>query len=204
MKKIGILGGTFNPIHNGHMAIAEIAYNSLCLDEIMFIPTGLSYLKSDINVLDKENRFMMTILATENVPYFTYSDIEINRTGNTYTKDTLIELREIYKDAWFYFIGGSDTLFNIEMWYDPQTIFDNCSLVILNRGEYSYEDLQHKKDELSEKFKAEIFIIDSPKIDISSTQIRMLINEGKFEQAHNMLPDAVFDYIISNNIYCEK
>ena len=204
MRKVGILGGTFNPIHNGHLAIAENAYVSLSLDEVMFIPTGISYLKSGLNVLSKEHRLTMTELAVKNISYFSVSDIEIKRAGNTYTKDTLIELRNMYDDTWFYFIGGSDTLFNIEKWYEPQTILDNCTLVALNRGEYLNSDLMNKRDDLIGKFNADIIIIDSEKIDISSTDARRLISNKQFDIASKLLPKEVFDYIILNKLYCDN
>ena len=201
MKKIGILGGTFNPIHNGHLSIADLAYHALSLDEVMFIPTGISYLKAGTKVLDKEHRLRMTELAVADTSYFSCSDIEIRRDGNTYTKDTLIQLREQCEDSWFYFIGGSDTLFGIEKWYEPQTIFDNCSLVILNRDEYLYEQLEEKRQELISRFHADIYVINSQKIDISSTMIRNMFKDGNISDVEKLLPEKVFNYIVSNNLF---
>ena len=126
MKKTGILGGTFNPIHMAHLIIAEIALEEAELDEILFIPSGCSYLKDAADILPAKERIHMTGLAIEDNPKFALSTIETDREGNSYTCDTLLELRERYPDQENYLIVGADNLFTMEEWKDPEVIFQNA------------------------------------------------------------------------------
>lgn len=201
MAKIGFLGGTFNPIHNGHLYLADSAYKALSLDKVLIVPSGISYFKVNEDVLPKEVRSEMTKLAISDYPYFEFSDIEITRDGNTYTYETLLELADIYKDDQIFFIAGADTLFSIESWKKPDVIFENCTLAVMNRDNSNLFEITEKCNYYFEKYKARTVIIDVNKIDISSTHIRELIHNGCFDELKNMIPDNVFEYIIKNNLY---
>lgn len=199
MKKIGILGGTFNPIHNGHLALGESAYRQLGLNKVIFISSGISYLKKDIIMPSKQHRYEMTCLACSNYPYFISSDIEVKKEGNSYTFETLSELKEIYDDSEFYFICGADTLFSLETWKNPDIIFTLATIVVAVRDELVTEDLQKKINELNSKYKASVIILSFNKIDISSTYIRKKISNN--EDVSDLLPEEVYNYILNNRLY---
>ena len=116
IRKIGIMGGTFNPIHNGHVALADAAYKTFSLDKVLFMPSGNSYMKQ--HVLDNSKRVSMVSKAIESISYFELSTIEVERFGNTYTSETLQQLTQQNPDVQYYFIMGADSLFHIEKWKD--------------------------------------------------------------------------------------
>lgn len=198
MKKIGIMGGTFNPIHSGHLSLANKAYNEFKLDKVLFIPSGISYMKKDMNVLDSDNRCELVKLAIEDYPYFELDTIEVLREGNTYTFETLIELHN-REEAEYYFIGGADTLFMIEKWREPQQFFNNCTLLTCIRDDYDSLEVEDKIKDLKERFEAKIEVIHTEAIDISSTLIRNNILEGK--SISDFVPSKVSDYIIQKGLY---
>ena len=201
MYKIGILGGTFNPIHLGHLKLAETAYKELNLDKILIMPTGVSYLKSADIVKSKDIRADMVKLAINDYPYFEFSDIELKREGNTYTYETLSYLKKQNPLVDYYYIIGADTLFSIENWKKPDEIFNKCIICVMNRDGSNYEALQKQLEKLSCLFDAKIVILNCPEINISSSNIRKLFIENNIADAKNMLPKDVFNYIVSNKIY---
>lgn len=198
-KNVGIIGGTFNPIHNGHLMLAEHAWSQFKLDEILFIPTGISYFKDQNIVLDKSHRLNMTSLAIENNPHFALSTIETDRKGNSYTYETLTALKEANPDVNYYLICGADTLFQIETWKNPDIIFKLASMLVSVRDLKSISDLEEKANELKLKFNADIKIMQFPLIDISSTDIRDRVKKGL--SVRYMLSDAVIEYIDKNGLY---
>lgn len=198
-KKIGIMGGTFNPIHYGHLLVAEDARAYCNLDEIIFIPSGNSYMKDKSDMIDGKMRYEMVSLAiTENIS-FSISDIEIKRNGPTYTFETLEELNKIYPDTDFYFILGADNLFTIEKWKFADKIMQSCTLVVASRDEKNKKDLVQKADVLTNSFHADIIILPERKIDISSTEIRHKIKNHI--PVIYMTPKSVISYINKNNLY---
>ena len=208
MKRIGIMGGTFNPIHNGHIAIAEKAREQFLLEKVLFIPSGVPYMKDLKAVLPVSVRCEMTAAAIAGKPYFELSDIETADAAqekNTYTYETLQKLKAADPDASYYFILGADSLRDIENWKQPELIFQNCTVLAAVRGEYgsvkasSMEWLTGQISYLFEKFDASIEILDIPDIFISSTQIRRCIKDGKSIQ--NMVPEAVASYIQKHHLY---
>lgn len=201
MSKIGILGGTFNPIHIGHIKLAEAAYEALKLDKILIMPTGISYLKASQEILPGETRAEIVKLSIDKYSFLEYSDIEVKREGNTYTYETLLELKKIYPSDELYFIIGADTLYSMEKWKNPETIFENCNIAAMIRDNYSYEEMILKISELSDKYKASITLLNAPKFDISSSEIRKLFEEGDFYEAEKYLVPEAFDYILANNLY---
>ena len=195
------MGGTFNPIHIGHLILAETARTQYELDEILFIPSGKSYMKQQMDIPAGEVRATMTSLAIEDNPYFALSLIEIEREGNTYTFETLEELHQLYSNAELFFLVGADCLFTIERWYQPQRIFDNCTLLAANRNDVPQKELLEKKQFLENRFHAKVVLLDVPQIDISSTKVRDNVKQGK--SIRYMVTNQVHDYILQNNYYRE-
>ena len=129
MRRIGILGGTFDPVHNGHLLLGEQAYREYGLDEIWFMPSHVPPHKKDHLITDGAARIRMLELATESIPYFTVSDFEMGREGNTYTAQTLALLKEAYPDIEVYFIIGADSLYQLESWYHPEQVMAQAVLL---------------------------------------------------------------------------
>lgn len=196
--KIGIMGGTFNPIHNGHLALAEAAYKHFSLDKILFMPSGKSYMKQD--VLDNEKRTEMVSRAIESIPYFELSTIEVERPGNTYTSETLQQLTQQNPNVHYYFIMGADSLFYIEKWKNPEVIFSLATLICMVRDNFCLTDIKEKGAELTKKG-ADILYLDIPKITISSTDIRNKVKHQ--ESISNLVPEKVAKYIVQEHLYEE-
>lgn len=198
-SKVGILGGTFNPIHTGHLLMAEYVKEAAKLDVVMLLPNGISYMKAGTNVLEGEVRLKMIELCIEDNPNLITSDMEIKREGNTYTYETLLELRAKYPRTELYFIIGADSLFSMEKWVKPDVIFANCTILAVGRNQASKEALEEKKADLENRFGAKIRLLDFPEIEISSTQIRENIKAGK--SFRYMVSEQVWNYIRENNLY---
>ena len=196
IRKIGIMGGTFNPIHNGHIALADAAYKAFSLDKILFMPSGNSYMKQ--HVLDNSKRVSMVSKAIESISYFELSTIEVERFGNTYTSETLQQLTQQNPDVQYYFIMGADSLFHIEKWKDPEIIFQLSTLICMVRDDYNMTDIKKKGAELAQRG-ADILYLNMPKIDISSTDIR---NRVKLHQSiSELVPEKVEKYILQEHLY---
>lgn len=201
-SKVGIMGGTFNPIHNGHLILAEHAREYCRLDEILFMPSGNSYMKDCEHILDGETRISMTALAIEDNPYFVLSAMEVERKGPTYTCETLAELKKLHPETEYYFIVGTDNLFSIETWWKPEEILACCTLIVAARGAKDESAILNKAEDLKEKYNARIILLPERKFDISSTEIREKIKRG--ESVRYLLPDKVITYIEKNRLYKEK
>lgn len=202
MKKIGFLGGTFNPIHLGHLLLGEWAKEVADLDEIWIIPSGISYLKRDQKILSGEERISLIECAIQNRKDFKCCDIEVKRNGNTYTYETLQELKSQYPSYEFYFITGADCLFSIENWKNPEEIFKLCTLLAATREQTSMEEMERKKKELEEKFDAKIMLFQFMNLEVSSTMIRERIREGK--SVRYLLPDIELEYIKEKGYYRDE
>lgn len=198
-KKIGIMGGTFNPIHTGHLLMARWALESAGLDAILFIPAGNPYMKSNTDILDGEQRMQMVRMSIQGQDDFFVSDMELKRNGNTYTYETLLELRRLYPQAKLYFIMGADSLYTFAKWSHPELILANSILIAAARNGTSMEQLEEKRRELTTSFGGEILLMEFPAIDISSTMIRDRLKEGK--SIRYLTTDAVCDYIASEKVY---
>lgn len=199
MKKTGIMGGTFNPIHMGHLLLAETARIQYELDEVLFIPSGKSYQKQNLEIPAGKVRADMTLLAVDENPYFFVSYMEIERPGNTYTYETLKALKQQEPDTEFYFILGADSLFSMETWKHPEEIFASCTILVAARNEKDQREIEAKIFNLQEKYHACIHFLSCEKTDISSTQIRKLIREGK--SVRHLVPDKVIQYIEKKKLY---
>lgn len=198
-KRIGILGGTFNPIHIGHLRMAECAREALNLDTVLIMPTGNSYMKNAEDILSSDIRLKMVELSTETNPSFIASDLEIRRQGQTYTFETLEQLHSMYLNTDFYFIVGADCLFSIERWYKPERIFEQCTLLAANRNDVPIQEILDKCEFLRNRFHAKIKLFDMPQMDISSSMIRKLKKEGKSIRYY--VTDSVLNYINTNHFY---
>lgn len=201
-KKVGILGGTFNPVHMAHLIIAETAQEDAGLDDILFVPSGCSYLKDASEILPAKDRINMTGLAIEDNPHFALSTIEIDREGNSYTCDTLMELKERYPKQEYYLIIGADNLFTMEEWKDAEVIFRNAKILAAVRGSKNRADMEEKRAQLKEKYDADITILNVRHVDISSSMIREKVAAGR--SIRYMVPEKVRDYIQKNNLYKNK
>lgn len=199
MKKTGIMGGTFNPIHMGHLIIAEKAREQFHLDEVLFMPCGTPYTKNSDDILPKDIRTEMTRLAIEDNPFFDISTIEVDKEGSTYTYETLEQLRSDNPNTEYYFILGADSLWKIEGWREPEKIFANCHILAAVRDGKSASEMETQAAYLKDKFGASIFLLNSSNIEISSTMIRDMVKEGS--SIRYFVPEAVYDYIIKNKLY---
>ena len=201
-SKVGIMGGTFNPVHNGHLLLAEQAREYCNLDEILFMPSGNSYMKEQGEIPDGDTRISMTALAIEDNPHFALSTIEVERKGPTYTCETLAELKKLHPETEYYFIVGADNLFSIETWWKPEEILAGCTLIVAARGDKEESAIFNKAAELKEKYKARILLLPERRFDVSSTEIREKIKRG--ESVRYLLPDKVIAYIKKNRLYKEN
>ncbi|CAH2214174.1 nicotinate-nucleotide adenylyltransferase [Tepidibacter aestuarii] len=199
LKKIGIMGGTFNPIHYGHLATAEAVRNRYDLDKIIFMPSGNPPHKSKKEIIDKKHRYNMTMIATMSNIYFETSDIEIKRDGMTYTVDTLEQLKENYKNSQIFFITGADALCDIDSWKYLDKNFELATFVGATRPGIECDEVNQKIDQLKQKYNANILNIYVPSLDISSTDLRERIK--KIESIKYLLPENVEKYIYKNNLY---
>ncbi|MBR3309085.1 MAG: nicotinate-nucleotide adenylyltransferase [Lachnospiraceae bacterium] len=196
--KIGIMGGTFDPIHYGHLILAETAYDRFGMDKVLIMPAGDPYFKVERGVSADEDREAMTRLAIEGNPHFEFSDLELKREGDTYTVDTLKILKEQYTYDDLYLIVGSDTLFQMEKWYKPQEIFQMAT-ILSSRRNIPNAELEEQMDYLRSKFGAKIVNLYMPNIDISSTDIRDKVKHDM--SVRYFTPDCVIEYIKEHQLY---
>lgn len=197
MKKIGIVGGTFNPIHLAHLYIAYEAKSQLNLDKIIFIPAGNPPHKKNKEILEASLRYDMVCEAIKNYEDFEISKYEVEKEGYSYTFETLKQFKT--KDNELYFITGADCLMDIEKWKNPEDIFNLSKFVVFNRAGYNKKNLRIQKDKIEKKFNTIINFLDIIDLEISSSMIRKRIKEGK--RVDFFLPNEVLKYIEKNNIY---
>ncbi len=198
-KRIGIMGGTFNPVHMVHLILAENAYRTWQLDEIMMLPNGDPPHKTDIKITPAADRLAMLKLAVKDIPYFRVSEMEVNRQGYSYSSVTLEELKKNHPDTDYYFIMGADSVFQIETWHDPATVMADCIILAATRDHTPAEKLRAQIDYLKEKYKADIRLLDIPDLELSSSEIRKRVSGH--QPIRFMVPDAVLEYIEDHQLY---
>ena len=186
--KIGILGGTFNPIHIGHLVLADQVEEALSLDKIIFIPTYLPPHKKDTDLIDAEVRLKMVRLAIKDNKKFSVSDIETKRKNLSYTIDTLKELKKIYKNDELFFIVGSDACSYLNMWKNIEDILKIVKFIVINRPGYVVDNIRQ-----------ELKVIQIQAIDISADEIRKRIKENK--SIRYLVPEDVRKYILKKGLY---
>lgn len=199
MPKIGIMGGTFNPVHNAHIEMAKKALLQFGLDKVLFITNGNPPHKKNQFILDASIRHKMVSLAIKDFPQFESCDYEINKETYCYTYETLRYLKKINKNSELYFIIGADSLHNITSWVKPRLIMEMCTLLIYNREGY---DMEKDLLELKKEYYLKAKFIDATPVDISSSRIRKMATNG--EDISSFLPKAVSDFILRNKIYHKK
>lgn len=200
--KIGIMGGTFNPIHNAHLALAEAAKKQYALDVIWFMPSGLPAHKSNCELISSEHRFHMVELATMDTDGYVASDFELKREGYTYTFETLTRLQEQYPNDTFYFIIGGDSLSKFTTWKHPEIIAQKAILLATGRSGYLKQELTNTVQQLYQMYPdIVIHLVDMPESTISSHQIREEIRCGNWNQIMNEVPQKVYDYLKEHHIY---
>ncbi len=198
--KIGIMGGTFDPIHIGHLLLGEFAYENFHLDEIWFLPNGNPPHKTtDESGVSLDDRIEMVKLATDDVPYFRMNLYEASSKKHSYTYSTMRALREMYPEHEFFFILGADSLFSIEQWKNFREIFPSCTILAAMRDDKDTESMQAQIRYLNEKYGADIRLLQAPLVEISSTTIRRRAEKGL--SIRYMVPDVVSEYIQSNALY---
>ena len=199
--KVGIMGGTFDPIHNGHLILAEAVRDSLNLDEVLFIPSARPPHKARPDIISPEHRLAMTILATCSHPNFRVSTIEILRNGPSYAVDTIDALKREYSpNTEFYFILGADAALELSTWHNAQELIEKCNFIAATR-EGTDIDIKALESQFGKSAIGHIQKIKTPKIEISSTDIRNKIKQG--QSIKYLLPDTVEAYIRKENLYNE-
>ncbi|MBW0093144.1 nicotinate-nucleotide adenylyltransferase [Pseudonocardia sp. KRD-184] len=193
-RKIGVMGGTFDPIHHGHLVAASEVADLFGLDEVVFVPTGQPWQKGARSVTPAEDRYLMTVVATASNPRFGVSRVDIDRSGPTFTKDTLTDLRAEMPDASLFFITGADALGAILSWRDVEDLFSLAHFVGVTRPGYELED-----DHLPE---GAVTLVEVPAMAISSTDCRRRVAEG--HPVWYLVPDGVVQYIAKRGLYREQ
>jgi len=178
MKKIGIMGGTFDPIHIAHLILAEQGMEEFDLDEVLFIPTGQPPHKTEKKVTNAWQRYEMTKLAINDNPKFKCSDIEILREGNSHTAKTLEELHSQYPENEFYFILGADSLAYINEWQHPEIILNLATIIVANRNQTEKKLLISQMQQLIDIYGGKILLMTTPNLDISSNYLREQVAKG--------------------------
>ncbi|WP_032120914.1 nicotinate-nucleotide adenylyltransferase [Clostridium amazonitimonense] len=198
MKKKGIFGGTFDPIHIAHIYIAQEAVKQFSLEELVFVPTGNPPHKNGKVITDAILRYEMAKMSIRNYKEFSISDYEILKKGYSYTYETLQYFNSI-ESSKLYFITGADCLMDIYHWKNIKEIFKNCTLVVFNRPGYNIEDILVQKSKVEKEFQTEILWLDLLNLDISSTYIREKIKEGI--NMEYFLPSGVYNTINTLGLY---
>ena len=188
-KRLGVMGGTFDPIHHGHLVAASEVASALGLDEVVFVPTGQPWQKK--RVTEGEHRYLMTVIATASNPRFKVSRVDIDRSGPTYTIDTLRELREQFPDSELFFISGADAIAQILSWKDVEAVWDLAHFVAVSRPGHQME--------LPKAPEGAISTLEIPALAISSTDIRGRVDQGK--PVWYLVPDGVVQYIAKHELY---
>lgn len=200
MKRVGIMGGTFNPIHNGHLRLAREAYYQYGLDYVYVMPNKLPAYKNSAEIIDACHRESMVQLAIQEDDFLIYSDLELKRSGRTYTIDTLRELHKIYPDESYYFIMGGDSLATFDQWYQYELILQETALLCACRDEQDSSSLMRLRNRLLEKHpSAQIAFLDTPNMPISSSELRKRIATGR--DVSEWIPQAVYQYIVDQHLY---
>jgi nicotinate-nucleotide adenylyltransferase len=190
-RRIGVMGGTFDPVHHGHLVAASEVASRFQLDEVVFVPTGEPWQKTDRQVSAAEDRYLMTVIATASNPSFTVSRADIDRDGPTYTIDTLTEMHETYPDAELFFITGADALEQILSWHKVDEMFGYAHFIGVTRPGYRLNG-EHLPG-------GSVTLVEVPAMAISSTGCRDRVAAG--EPVWYLVPDGVVQYISKRGLY---
>jgi len=190
-RRVGVMGGTFDPIHHGHLVAASEVSHRFGLDEVLFVPTGEPWQKGERQVSPAEDRYLMTVVATASNPRFSVDRVDIDRPGPTYTVDTLRDLHSRMPDAQLFFITGADALAQILSWHKVDELFELAHFVGVTRPGYELADAHLPKGAVS--------LVEVPAMAISSTECRERVAEGR--PVWYLVPDGVVQYISKRRLY---
>ena len=196
MRAVGIMGGTFDPIHTGHLVVAEEVKYQFNLDKIIFVPSGSPPHKKSYPATDSNHRFQMTLLATSSNKNFEVSRIEIERKDFSYTINTITEFKRIYPDYKLYFITGVDAILEILTWHRASDMINLCEFIAVSRPGYPLDEIMKK---LKKEFIQVIHKIEVPALAISSSDIRCRVKEGR--PIKYLVPEVIEKYIYQNRLY---
>ncbi|WP_337781739.1 nicotinate (nicotinamide) nucleotide adenylyltransferase [Ruminococcus sp.] len=199
MSRIGILGGTFNPIHNGHIQMAKYSHDAAKLDKVILMPTFVPPHKESTNLVSCEHRFNMCRLASAELPYVEVSDFEIKLEGKSYTYRTLQLLKSQNENDDFYFIVGADMFLSMQNWKNPEIIFRLATVIAIPRDDDSVSELKEHYDNVLKKMGAKAIILNHSVLTVSSTYVRDNIDNGAVLE--NLIDSRIFNYIKENNLY---
>ena len=188
-RRIGVMGGTFDPIHNGHLVAASEVASAMELDEVLFVPTGKPWQKQEVS--PAEHRYLMSVVATASNPQFKVSRVDVDRPGFTYTVDTLNELNEQFPDADVFFISGAHAIAQIIAWKDIDSVWGLAHFVAVSRPGHKLKLPKAPKGAISE--------LEVPALSISSTDVRQRVAQGK--PIWYLVPDGVVQYISKHHLY---
>ncbi len=200
MEKIGVFGGTFNPIHNGHLFLAEHYINALKLERLLVIPTKQPPHKQTPDLLSADCRLRLCKQAFAGIKQAQVSDMEIVRSGKSYTVDTVRELKQTFSDSVLYLLVGSDMFLTFREWKDWQEILSNVVLCTAARNPGEMKRLQACAREMKDR--GEVMVFDFPVFPVSSTQIRKALKAG--QNCSGLLPESVYQTILQENLYREE
>lgn len=200
--RLGIMGGTFDPIHWGHLVTAEAARHQFQLDQVLFVPAGQPPHKGGRRVSSAEDRYLMTFLAIANNPVFHISRMEIDRPGQSYTYDTIAKLRETYDLTELYFITGADAMREVLTWHRAEELLTMCHFVAASRPGFTLEDYMQQDALRRFRQKGNIHLIEVPAMAISSTDLRRRVLTG--EPIRYLVPESVENYIYKNHLYVDQ
>lgn len=197
--KTGVFGGTFNPIHNGHILLCDYCKTSASLDRIIIIPTYTPPHKANADLADAGHRLNMCRIACKSRPDYEVSDIEIKRGGKSYTCDTLTSLKELFPDDELYLIMGADMFLTLDTWKNPEIIYSKAKIITVPRDESDFDDLSDYYSKTLIPSGAEAIILQKPVLSVSSTYIRENITDRALIEP--LIDRNVLDYIAKNNLY---
>lgn len=200
-EKICIYGGTFNPIHIGHLLTARAAIEACNLDRLILMPSGNSYKKEQQTILNSSIRSKLVELSIQGESKMELSLMEIERGDATYTYETMTEMKKLYPDAELFFLMGADALLGIDTWKNPEIIFQSCHILAAARKGCERERLQSRAQQLERQFGGRVTVLTTRQIDISSSEIRERILRG--QSVRYMIADPAYEYISSHNLYSE-
>ena len=200
VAQFALLGGTFDPVHNGHLETARQILHRTGVNKVVFLPSGTPPHKSFFNVTDGEQRLRMVELAVEGEEGLAVSDLEVHRAGMTYTVDTVEELhRELGDGVQFHFVLGADALFYLSSWKNYERLLELCSMIAVTRPGYDTSRLKAAIGRLKEKYHSRIRFLEIPPVNISSSEIRQKVKRG--ESIQGLVPKAVEEYIAKTGLY---
>ena len=201
--KIGIMGGTFDPIHKGHLMLGEYAYRQFGLDKVWFMPNGTPPHKDNAKIgSEAEVRLNMVKLAIEGKDYFELQTYEIENQDVNYSYKTMEHFCKIYPNDEFYFIIGADSLFAIEKWVKPERLLKTCVMLAAYRDDKSTEEMMNQIAYINKKYGADIRLLNTPNVDISSSEIREKLRDE--ESVKELVPESVYWYIKDKQLYKES